>query len=49
MQQPGNQKIDNSFISTRIEYLSEFDMFGEVNMKDLRCCVGVVKNITDDT
>ena len=36
MQQMGKQNIDDSFISTRIEYLSEFDMVGEVNMKELR-------------
>ena len=34
-------KIDDSFIGTRIEYLSEFDLVVEGNMKELRWC-GVV-------
>ena len=35
MQQMGKQKIDDSFIGTKIEYLSEFDLVGEGNMKGL--------------
>ena len=49
MQHLGKRKIDDSFISTRIEYLSEFDMVGEVNMKELRWCGGVVEKISDGT
>ena len=47
MQQLGKLNIDDSFIGTRIEYLSEFDLVGEGNMKELRWCVGVVENISD--
>ena len=36
MQQLGNLKIDDSFIGTKIGYLSEFDLVGEGNMKELR-------------
>ena len=46
MQQMGKRKIDDSFIGTRIEYLSEFDLVGEGKMKELRWCGGVVKNIS---
>ena len=49
MQQPGKLNIDDSFIGTRIEYLSEFDMVGEGDMKELRWYGGVVKNISDGT
>ena len=49
MQQVGKQKIDDSFIGTRIEYLSEFDMVVEGNTKELSWCGGVVKNISNDT
>ena len=49
MQQLGKQKIDDSFIGTRIEYLSEFDLVGERNMKKLRWYGGVVENISDGT
>ena len=45
----GKLKINDSFIGTRIEHLSEFDMVGEVNMKELRWCRGVVKKISDGT
>ena len=33
MQQLGKLNIDDSFIGTRIEYLSEFDLVGKVHMK----------------
>ena len=33
MQQQGNLKIDDSFIGTKIYYLSEFDLVGEGNMR----------------
>ena len=49
MQQLGKREIDYSFIGTRIEYLSEFDLVGEVNTKELRWCGGVVENISDGT
>ena len=49
MQQMGKQNINYSFICNRIEYLSEFDLVGEVNMKELRWCGGIVKNISDGT
>ena len=47
MQQLGKQKIDDSFIGTRIEYLSEFDLVGEGNTKKLCWCGGDVENISD--
>ena len=47
MQQLGKRKIDDSFIGTRIEYLSEFDLVGEENMKELRWCGIIVENISD--
>ena len=34
MQQMGKRKIDDSFIGTRKEYLSEFDLVEEGNMKE---------------
>ena len=40
LQQLGKLKINDSFIGTRIEHLSEFDMVGEVNMKELCWCRG---------
>ena len=43
------RKIDDSFIGTRIEYLSEFDLVGEGNMKEPCWCGGVVEDISDDT
>ena len=49
MQQLGNLKIDDSFIGTKIGYLSEFDLVGEGNMKELRWCGGVVESISDGT
>ena len=49
MQQQGKRNIDDSFIGTRIEYLSEFDLVEEGNMKELRWCGGVVENISDVT
>ena len=49
MQQLGKLKIDDSFIVTRIEYLSEFDMIGEGNTKELIWCGSVVENISDGT
>ena len=49
MQQPGKLNIDDSFIGIMIEYLSEFDLVEEGNMKELRWCGGVVKNISDGT
>ena len=49
MQQMGKRKIDDSFIGTRIEYLSEFDLAVEGNMKELRWCGSVVENISDGT
>ena len=49
MQQLGKRNTDNSFIGTMIEYLSEFDLVGEGNMKELCWCVYVVKNISDGT
>ena len=42
MQQLRKKKIDDSFIGTRIQYLSELDLVGEGNMKEL--CY-----ISDDT
>ena len=45
----GKLKIDNSFIGTRIEYLSEFDLVGEVNTKELCWCVGVLERISYGT
>ena len=47
MQQLGKLKIDDSFIGTRIEYLSKFDLVGEGNMKELRQCGSIVENISD--
>ena len=49
MQQLGKRKINDSFIGTRIEYLSEFYLVGEGNMKEICWCGGVVENISDDT
>ena len=49
MQQLGKRKINDSFIGTRIEYLSEFNLIGEENMKELRWCGGVVEKISDGT
>ena len=49
MKQLGKQNIDDSFIGTMIEYLSEFDMVGEIKMKELSWCGGFVKNISDGT
>ena len=49
MQQLGKLNIDDSFIGTMLEYLSEFDLVGEGNMKELRWCGGFVKNISDGT
>ena len=49
MQQLGKQNIDDSFIATRIEYLSEFDMVGEGNMKELCWCGLFEENISDGT
>ena len=49
MQQLCKRKIDDSFIGSRIEYLYEFDMFGEVNMKEISWCVSVVEKISDGT
>ena len=47
MQQLGKLNIDDSFIGTRIDYLSEFDMVGKGNMKELHWCGGDVENISD--
>ena len=49
MKQLGKLNIDDSFIGNMINYLSEFDLVGEGNMKELHWCVGVVKNISDGT
>ena len=49
MQQLGKLKIDDSFIDYRKEYLSQFDLVGEGNMKELRWCGGFVKKISDGT
>ena len=49
MQQLGKQKIDDSFIGTRIKYLSEFDLVGEENTRELRWCRSVVENISNGT
>ena len=43
------RNINDSFIGTRIEYLPEFDVIEEGNMKELRWCGGVVEKISDDT
>ena len=48
-QQLSKQNIDDSFIGTRIYYLSEFDMVGEGNMKELRWCGVVLENISYGT
>ena len=45
MKQLGKRKIDDSFIGTRIEYLSEFYLVGEGNMRELSWCGGFVKKI----
>ena len=45
----GQQNIDDSFIGTRIEYLSEFDLVGEVKTNEIRWYGGVVENISDGT
>ena len=45
MQQLGKLKIDDSFIGNRIEYLSKFDLVGEVKMKEIRWCGGIVKKL----
>ena len=42
-------KINDSFIDTRIRYLSEFDLVREVNIKELRWYGGVVEKISDGT
>ena len=49
MQQLGQLNIDDSFIGTQMEYLSEFDLVGEVNMKEISWCGGIVKKISDGT
>ena len=49
MQPLGELNIDDSFISTQMEYLSGFDLVGELNMKELHWCGGIVKNIRDGT
>ena len=49
MQQLGELNIDYSFIGTQMEYLSEFDLVGEVNMKELRLCGVLVEKISDGT
>ena len=49
MKQLGKLNTDDSFIGTRIEYLSEFDMVGEGNTKEIRWCGGFVENISDGT
>ena len=49
MQQLRQLKIDDSFIGTQMEYLSEFDLVGEVNMKEVHWCGGIVENISDGT
>ena len=49
MQQLGKRNIDDSFIGTRIEYSSEFDLVGEENMQELRWCGDVLKEISDGT
>ena len=49
MQHIGKQNIDDSFIGNMIDYLSEFVLFGEGNMKEISWCGGVVKNISDVT
>ena len=48
MQQLGELNIDDSFIGTQMDYLSDFDLVGEVNMKELCCCGGIFENISDD-
>ena len=44
-----HKTIYASFIGTRIEYLSEFDINEEGAIKDVRWCAGVVKAISDGT
>ena len=45
----GNKTINASFIGTRIEYLSEFNINEEGTIKHVRWCAGVVKAISDGT
>ena len=49
MQQLGKLNIDDSFICNRIEDLSEFDLVGEINTKELCWHGGAVENISDGT
>ena len=49
MKQLGKLNTDDSFIGTRIEYLSEFDLVGEGNTKEIRWCGGFVENISYGT
>ena len=49
LQQLGELNIDYSFIGTQMEYLSEFDLVGEVNMRSLCWCGVVIKKISDCT
>ena len=49
MQHLGKRKIDESFINTRIEYLSEFDINEDGTQKQLRWYGGIVEQISDDT
>ena len=43
------RKIDDLFIGTRIEYLSESGLVGEGNMKEIRWCGSIVENINYGT
>ena len=49
MQQLGKRKMDESFINTRIEYLSEFDINEDGKQKELRWCGGTVEQVSDNT
>ena len=49
MKQLGKQNIDDSFIGTRKDYLSELYLGVEGNMKEICWCGSVVKNISDGT
>ena len=44
MQSLGKRKTDKSFVNTRIRYLSEFDVDGHGNKKELGWCGGTVEN-----
>ena len=49
MQHIGDKEMDASFIDTRIEYLSNFDMNEEGTIQEMRWCSGIVEDVSDGT